>query len=177
MQIMSPEIPKMRGDHIRKKLLYVDFREEKLAECKYFFELCGYEVIAATNGPQGLRLLAQTSVDAIVLKYELSEEAGLGVAIAMKILRPETPIVFISDSLSECDIRALSVAGSIINERHPFPELLAGIQRLFWVPQKLKIEKIDGAQLAANNLGREGKIRRKMRMRPHLLKSGCANRD
>jgi DNA-binding response OmpR family regulator len=57
----------------------------------------GYEVVTATNGSEGLRLFMSRPVDAIVLEYHLGLLDGAIIADEIKQVRPEVPIVMLTD--------------------------------------------------------------------------------
>ncbi len=59
----------------------------------------GYEVLAANNGHEGLRLFMTRHVDAIVLEYHLGFLDGGIVAAEIKKTRPQVPILMIIDNL------------------------------------------------------------------------------
>jgi len=59
----------------------------------------GYELVTATNGSEGLRLLMTRSVDAIVLEYHLGLLDGAAIATKIKRARPQLPIVMLADHL------------------------------------------------------------------------------
>ena len=59
----------------------------------------GYELVTATNGSEGLRLLMMRPVDAIVLEYHLGLLDGAVVAAEIKKAKPELPIVMLADDL------------------------------------------------------------------------------
>jgi len=59
----------------------------------------GYELITATTGGEGLRLLRTRSVDAIVLEYHLGLLDGAVVATEIKKAKPQIPIVMLADHL------------------------------------------------------------------------------
>ncbi len=59
----------------------------------------GYELLTATNGSEGLRLLMSRPVDAIVLEYHLGLLDGAVVAAAIKKVKPQLPIVMLADHL------------------------------------------------------------------------------
>jgi DNA-binding response OmpR family regulator len=59
----------------------------------------GYELVTATSGHEGLRLLASQPVDAIVLEYHLGFLEGTFVASEIKRIRPTIPIVMLADDL------------------------------------------------------------------------------
>ena len=59
----------------------------------------GFELVTATNGSDGLRLLMSRSVDAIVLEYHLGLLDGAVVAAEIKKVKPQLPIVMLADHL------------------------------------------------------------------------------
>jgi len=59
----------------------------------------GYELVTAANGSEGLRLFRSRPVDAIVLEYHLGLVDGAAVANEIKQVRPEVPIVMLTDDL------------------------------------------------------------------------------
>jgi DNA-binding response OmpR family regulator len=59
----------------------------------------GYELVTATNGSEGLRLLMAGPVDAIVLEYHLGLLDGAVVAAEIKKAKPQLPIVMLADDL------------------------------------------------------------------------------
>ena len=59
----------------------------------------GYELVTATSGSEGLRLLTTRSVDAIVLEYHLGLLDGAVVATEIKKAKPQLPIVMLTDHL------------------------------------------------------------------------------
>lgn len=59
----------------------------------------GYELVTATNGPDGIHLFMSRPVDAVVLDYELSLIKGMMVAAEIKKLNPRVPIVMLADGV------------------------------------------------------------------------------
>lgn len=59
----------------------------------------GYQLVTATNGSDGLRLLMSRRVDAIVLEYHLGLLDGALVAAEIKKVKPELPIVMLANHL------------------------------------------------------------------------------
>lgn len=59
----------------------------------------GYELITATNGSDGLKLLRSRPVDAIVLEYHLGLLDGALIAAEIKKVKPQLPIVMLVDHL------------------------------------------------------------------------------
>ena len=59
----------------------------------------GYELVTATSGAEGLRLLMTRPVDAIVIEYHLGLLDGGMVATEIKTVKPHLPIVMLADHL------------------------------------------------------------------------------
>ena len=59
----------------------------------------GYELVTAGNARDGLRLLRTQPVDAIVLEYQLGLLDGAAVAAEIRKVKPELPIVMLTDHL------------------------------------------------------------------------------
>jgi DNA-binding response OmpR family regulator len=59
----------------------------------------GYELVTATNGHDGLRLLGSRPVDAIVLDYHLGFLQGTVVAAEIKQAKPQIPIVMLAEDI------------------------------------------------------------------------------
>jgi CheY-like chemotaxis protein len=59
----------------------------------------GYELVTATNGAEGLRLLMSRPVDAIVLEYHLGLLDGAVVATEIKKVKPHIPIVMLAEHM------------------------------------------------------------------------------
>ena len=63
----------------------------------------GYELVTAGSGSDALQLLVSQSVDAVVLDYELSLLQGAAFAAEMKKVKPQVPIVMLTDHLELTD--------------------------------------------------------------------------
>jgi CheY-like chemotaxis protein len=57
----------------------------------------GYELVTATNGREGLRLLLSQPVDAVVLDYSLRALDDADVAHEIRRVRPHVPIVMVAE--------------------------------------------------------------------------------
>lgn len=56
-------------------------------------EKAGFHVLTANNGPQGLLLFADHSVDAVLLDYLMPDMDGGSVAVLMRERKPRVPIL------------------------------------------------------------------------------------
>jgi CheY-like chemotaxis protein len=72
-----------------------------LLECeKSFLESYGYTVLSAVSGGVGLELASKYSVDVVILDYFMPEMNGQEVAVEMRRLRPEVPIIMLSAAVN-----------------------------------------------------------------------------
>jgi CheY-like chemotaxis protein len=79
-------------------LLWIDDYAPALAVYKATMEVCGFNVLTASNGEAGIRLATKHPVDLVVTDYEMPGMNGETVAAAIKTLKPATPIVIFSGS-------------------------------------------------------------------------------
>src|SRR5262245_57165042 len=76
-------------------VLCIDDNAEALKIRKRMLETEGYSVLMANNGPVGL-LLAENSVDVVVLGYMLPEMDGLAVVMAIREHHGQLPILLLT---------------------------------------------------------------------------------
>ena len=65
---------------MKKKILYIEDNEQNLYLVKFILEKHGYEVIAATDGQEGIDLAAAAGPDLILLDIQLPRMDGYTVA-------------------------------------------------------------------------------------------------
>ena len=75
------------------RVLCVENRPEYMDALKYMLEAAGYEVMAATTGSQGLRLLTDLHIDGVLLEYDLPDAPGSAVRAEMKRIKPDIPVL------------------------------------------------------------------------------------
>ena len=76
------------------RVLCVENSPEYMGALKYTLERAGYEVMAATNGEQALRLLTTLDVDGVLLEYNLPDATASAVRAEMKRIKPDVPVLF-----------------------------------------------------------------------------------
>jgi DNA-binding response OmpR family regulator len=79
----------------------------------------GYGLITATNGSGGLRLLMSHAVDAIVLEFHLGLLDGGVVAHEIKQVRPQLPVVMLTECLELPDDALKSVDALVAKSDGP----------------------------------------------------------
>jgi len=92
-------------------------------------EVNGYEVLSALNGSDALQLVASTSVDLVVLDYYMPIMSGGTVAMEMRRMLPNLPIIIYSGALTLPDLVISMVDGFISTGEEP-EALLAKIAEL-----------------------------------------------
>jgi two-component system alkaline phosphatase synthesis response regulator PhoP len=117
----------------------------------------GYELVTATNGSDGLRLLMSRPVDAIVLEYHLDLLDGVTVAAEIKKAKPQLPIVMVADDL-ELPEGALKSVDALVTKSDGPHFLWATVHFVLNVRPTQRREGTLRAQKAAH-LRRTGKSR------------------
>lgn len=77
-------------------ILCIDDEALGLEIRKAVLETAGYQVLTATDGPNGLTLFRGNPIDGVVLDYYMPEMDGGVVAQTMRRERPEVPIMLLS---------------------------------------------------------------------------------
>lgn len=77
-------------------ILVVDDDEAIRKSFTYFFEDCGYQILEACNGREGLDIFRRERPDLVFTDLLMPEMSGLDLLTALKELSPETPVIVIS---------------------------------------------------------------------------------
>jgi CheY-like chemotaxis protein len=78
-------------------ILCIDDDSETLALRRYFLQSCGYSVLTASSGKDGLRALdRESSVDLVLLDYVMPGMKGDEVAEKLKGQHPQLPVIVVS---------------------------------------------------------------------------------
>ena len=110
-------------------VLCIDDNQEVLECEKAFLESFGYTVLIAPNGGKGLELASIHSVDVVIVDYYMPEMNGQEVAIEMRRLRPEAPIIMLSAALDVPE-QALKVVDAFVAKDRLSSHLLPAIAHL-----------------------------------------------
>ena len=79
-----------------KTILCIDDNDGVLEYQKALLERRGYAVLTASSARQGLQIAADSGVGAVIVDYHMPELNGHEVALEIKRLNPNTPIVMVS---------------------------------------------------------------------------------
>jgi len=111
-------------------LLCIDDDEDMLECEKSFLESFGYSVLTAASAGKGLELASKHSVDAVILDYLMPEMNGQEVAIEMRQLRPQAPIIMLSGAV-DIPEQALKWVDAFIAKDCLASQLLPAIAQLY----------------------------------------------
>jgi CheY-like chemotaxis protein len=112
-----------------KMLLCIDDNEDVLECEKAFLESFGYRVLTAPSGGKGLELASIHSIDVVIVDYFMPAMNGQQVAIEMKRLRPQAPIIMLSGPLDVPE-QTLKWVDAFIAKDRLASQLLPAIARL-----------------------------------------------
>lgn len=110
-------------------VLCIDDNEDVLECEKSFLESFGYTVLTAPNGGKGLELASIQPVDVVVVDYFMPEMNGQDVAIAMRRLRPKTPIILLTGAV-DVPAQTLNLVDAFVAKHHLGSQLLPTIAKL-----------------------------------------------
>jgi len=96
------------------KILCIDGEEVGLLVRKLMLESEGFEAAVATNGKAALELCGKFCFDLIRLDYSIPGMNGGEVAQAIRLLRPEIPVVLLSPYLTLPEEHTRIVYGHVI---------------------------------------------------------------
>jgi CheY-like chemotaxis protein len=110
-------------------VLCIDDNHDVLECEKAFLESFGYTVLTAPSGGKGLELASIHAVDVVIVDYYMPEMNGQEVAIEMRRLRPQAPIIMLS---GEVDIpeQVLKSVDAFITKDRLASQLLPAIAQL-----------------------------------------------
>jgi CheY-like chemotaxis protein len=130
LEIDTARQPETKMKSVRPKtVLCVDDERIGLRVRKIMLESRGYQVLTASDGPEGLKVFEDNQVDLVVLDYYMPGLNGADVASEMRRRRPGVPIVFLSAYFS-LPPEALELADAFITKGDPPDVLIEKIQHL-----------------------------------------------
>jgi two-component system, cell cycle sensor histidine kinase and response regulator CckA len=117
-------------------LLCIDDNEDVLECEKSFLESFGYTVLTAPSGGKGLELASMHAVDVVIVDNLMRKMNGHEVAIEMRRLKPQAPIIMLSAAVDVPE-QALELVDAFIPKDSLASELLPAIAQLHgrgWIP-------------------------------------------
>jgi CheY-like chemotaxis protein len=80
-------------------VLCIDDNQDVLKCERAFLESFGYTVLTASSGGKGLDLASSHAVDVVILDYFMPAINGQEVAMELRRLRPQAPIILLTEGL------------------------------------------------------------------------------
>lgn len=100
-------------------LLYVDDNPQHLQALQNRLELMGYRVLTATNGAEALEIFSRKRISLAVVDYYMQGMGGDMVAVEMKKLRPDVPIIIFSGVFTLPEMVIALVDGFVFTGEEP----------------------------------------------------------
>ena len=113
----------------RPTLLWIDDFAPGLAMYRAMFEAQGFRVLTASSGEAAIETLMVNNADLVVTDYEMPVMNGEQVALAVKALRPGTPVLLFSGSI-EFSPRIRHMVDAVCDKAGSRNELLASVHNL-----------------------------------------------
>jgi CheY-like chemotaxis protein len=110
-------------------VLCIDDNQDVLDCERAFLESFGYTVLTAPSGDKGLELAALHSVDVVVLDYFMPAAGGSSVALELRRLRPQAPIILLTETV-DLPEKSLSLADALVVKDRLASQLLPTIVHL-----------------------------------------------
>jgi two-component system, response regulator, stage 0 sporulation protein F len=110
-------------------VLCVDDNQDVLECERAFLESFGYTVLTASSGGQGLELASIHSVDVVILDYLMSAINGQAVALEMRRLMPQAPIILLTEAEDVPEL-TLDLVDALVAKDRLASQLLPTIARL-----------------------------------------------
>lgn len=100
-------------------LLYVDDNPQHLQALQNRLELMGYRVLTARNGAEALEIFSRKRISLAVVDYYMQGMGGDMVAVEMKKLRPDVPIIIFSGVFTLPEMVIALVDGFVFTGEEP----------------------------------------------------------
>ena len=116
--------------HHAPTILCIDDDADTLALRRHFLQSCGYSVVTASSGTDGLRLASESNaVDLVLLDYMMPGMDGDEVAHKLKIEHPNLPVVVVS-AVAQLPPHFLTVIDGYVQKGQDPDVLLSAVSRL-----------------------------------------------
>jgi DNA-binding NtrC family response regulator len=100
-------------------LLYVDDNPQHLQALQKRLELIGYRVLTARNGVEALEIFSRKRISLAIVDYYMQGMGGDMVAVEMKKLRPDVPIIIFSGVFTLPEMVIALVDGFVFTGEDP----------------------------------------------------------
>jgi len=118
-----------RQSHYKKLVLCIDDHRQGLHARSLILQSAGYDVITASSGKIGLRLLGRHPVHLVILDYGMPDMNGDAVAREIRRTHPHVPILMLSGQI-DIPKRATSAVDAFVAKGQPPAVLLEHLTTL-----------------------------------------------
>ena len=113
-----------RQSHQKKLILCIDDHRQGLHARRLILQSAGYDVVTASSGRIGLRLLGRHPVHLVILDYSMPEMNGEAVAREIRRSHPRVPILMLSGQI-DVPKRAVLAVDAFVAKGQP-PTVMLG---------------------------------------------------
>jgi CheY-like chemotaxis protein len=111
-------------------ILCIDDDVDTLALRRHILQSCGYSVVTASSGTDGLRAISDSDdIDLVLLDYMMPGMRGDEVAQTLKVQHPNLPVVVVS-AIAQLPSRLLTVIDGYVQKGQEPDVLLGAVSRL-----------------------------------------------
>lgn len=121
-------MPELVAPH--KIILCIDDNRQGLAIRKLFLEALGYEVLLAQCGAQGLELLRQNRVAAVIVDFDMPDMTGDELAGRIRQSFPAMPIVMLSGYIGDMPPSCCGIVDRFVRKGEPANRLIETLREL-----------------------------------------------
>ncbi len=115
-------------------ILLIDDDKQFRNMVSQYLQRCGYEVVEARNGEEGLRLFFENSADLVIADVIMPEKEGIETVVEIKRRFPQTPVIVVSGGGwygTDIDFdMAKKLDAVTLKKPFELPELSAAIDKL-----------------------------------------------
>ena len=79
-----------------KTLFIIEDDNQVLSMMKNYFEYLGYKILTASNGMEGLKMVASESYDLVITDIVMPYVSGVGILTVIKEKTPNIPVIAIT---------------------------------------------------------------------------------
>jgi CheY-like chemotaxis protein len=119
----------MSNHSTAKTILCIDDNDGVLEYQRALLERRGYTVLTAASPRQGLEIVAGSGVAVVIVDYHMPEMNGYEVALEIKRIKPQIPIVMVSSD-EELPEHVLKVVDAFVPKHQAFSSLLPVLTRI-----------------------------------------------
>jgi len=116
--------------HPSKIILCIDDNRQGLAIRKLFLESLGYEVLLAHCGRDGLNLLRQNLVAAVIVDFHMPDMSGDELARRIRRAFPSLPIIMLSGFVSDLPPDCSGIVDCFVRKGEPAGRLIETLREL-----------------------------------------------